>query len=159
MKQQAPPPFSFSYSRLAGLEFSIEAPASQVLQIGQALNGRIRTPRWRAHLVVGVVALRPLRPRRAGGPSHYRPLADETVAPLYAAQRLAARAVPPRRAISSQRLDALSLIHGLAWEWGQGNGGSDSEFDCGTNSRSARLATDLTMELSSQMVKEFACHN
>jgi len=29
--------------------------------------GRIRTPRWRAHLVVGVVALRPLRPRKAGG--------------------------------------------------------------------------------------------
>jgi len=98
MKQQAPPPFSFSYSRLAGLEFSIEAPASQVLQIGQALNGRIRTPRWRAHLVVGVVGLRPLRPRRAGGPSYYRPLADEACAPLCAARRLATRAVPLRPA-------------------------------------------------------------
>src|SRR5881296_3063220 len=36
-------------------------------------EGRSRTVRWRAHLVVGVVALRPLRPRRAGGPSDYRP--------------------------------------------------------------------------------------
>src|SRR5881296_3652841 len=45
----------------------------------------------------GVVALRPLRPSRAGGPSHYRPLANKACAPLCAARRLAARAVPPRR--------------------------------------------------------------
>jgi len=45
--------------------------------------------------MVGVVALRPLRPRRAGGLSHYWPLSDEACAPLYAARRLAARAVPP----------------------------------------------------------------
>jgi len=57
------------------------------------------------HLVVGGVALRPLRPRRAGGPSHYRPLADKACAPLCAGRRLAVRAVPPRRAISSQCLD------------------------------------------------------
>src|SRR5213593_4944539 len=66
---------------------------------------RIRIVRWRAHWVVGVVALRPLRPRRAGGPSRYRPLSDEGCAPLCAARRLAARAVPPHRAISSQCLD------------------------------------------------------
>src|SRR6266496_5886228 len=60
------------------------------------LNGEtFRTLRWRAHLVVGVVALRPLRPRRAGGPSRYGRLADEGCAPLCAARRLAARAVPP----------------------------------------------------------------
>ncbi len=73
---------------------------------GRGEGGRIRTLRWLAHLVVGVVALRPLRPRRAGGPSHYRTPADEGCAPLCAARRLAARAVPPRGAISSQCLDA-----------------------------------------------------
>src|SRR5437867_1758764 len=56
---------------------------------------RIRILGWRAHWVVGVVALRPLRPRRAGGPSYYPPVADEANAPLCAARRLAARAVPP----------------------------------------------------------------
>src|SRR5213594_5276954 len=57
--------------------------------------GRVRTLRWRAQLVVGVVALRPLRPRRAGGPSHYRCLADEACAPPCVARRLAAQVVPP----------------------------------------------------------------
>src|SRR5438093_7970068 len=62
------------------------------------------TPRWRADLVVGVVALRPLRPRRAGGPGHYGPLGAEDCAPLCAARRLAARAVPPcARRDGSQR--------------------------------------------------------
>src|SRR5213593_3098445 len=54
-------------------------------------------------LMVGVVALRPLRPRRAGGSSRYRPLADEACAPLCAARRLAARAVPPDEAMYSGR--------------------------------------------------------
>src|SRR5881409_3435935 len=58
-----------------------------------------------SQLVVGVVALRPLRPRRAGGRSNYRRPAAEPCAPLCAARWLAARAVPPRRAISSQFLD------------------------------------------------------
>src|SRR5437867_68866 len=62
--------------------------------------GRVRTLRWRAHWVVGVVALRPLRPRRAGGPSHYRAQADEACAPLCAVRRLAARVLPPRGRIS-----------------------------------------------------------
>src|SRR5437867_9815018 len=31
-------------------------------------SGRVRALRWPAHLVVGVVALRPRRPHRAGGP-------------------------------------------------------------------------------------------
>src|SRR5213594_445340 len=34
---------------------------------------------WRAHWVVGVVALRPLRPRRAGGPSHNQPLGNSNL--------------------------------------------------------------------------------
>src|SRR5258705_13123221 len=58
------------------------------------LLGRIL--RWRAHWVVGVVALRPLRPRRAGGSSHHDPSANQACAPLCAVRRLAARAVPPR---------------------------------------------------------------
>src|SRR5437867_11091279 len=52
-------------------------------------------------LVVAVVALRPLRPRRAGGQSHYRPLSDEACAPLCTARRLAARAVPPKASLRS----------------------------------------------------------
>src|SRR5437867_10403013 len=65
------------------------------------------------HLAVGVVALRPLRPRRAGGPSHCRPLAYEACAPLCAARRLAARAVPPCGGISSQGLDAPRVRFGV----------------------------------------------
>src|SRR5881296_1037712 len=74
-------------------------------------EGRSRTVRWRAHLVVGVVALRPLRPRRAGGPSRYQPLAGEARAPLCAARRLAARAVPPRRTISHRSV----WMHPFRW--------------------------------------------
>src|SRR5438093_1873282 len=58
--------------------------------------GCIQALRWRAHLVVGVVALRPLRPRRAGVPGHYRSLVDEACAPLCAARRLAARRLAAR---------------------------------------------------------------
>src|SRR5881396_556394 len=65
-------------------------------QYSWRLTGRrIWALRRRAHLVVGVVAPRPLRPRSAGGLGHYRPLGDEACAPLCAARRLAARAVPP----------------------------------------------------------------
>src|SRR5262245_28034414 len=60
--------------------------------------------------VVGVARCDHSRPRRAGGPSHYRALTYETCAPLCASRRLAARAGPPHRAISSQRLDAPALI-------------------------------------------------
>jgi len=65
---------------------------------------------------VGVVALRPLRPHRASGPRHYRPLAAEACAPLCAARRLAARAVPPCHRwgnVSRGRLVAV-LIAALA---------------------------------------------
>ena len=60
---------------------------------------KLGTLQWRASLVVGVVALRPLRPRRAGGPRHDRSLRHEACAPLCAARRLAARAVPPPRQV------------------------------------------------------------
>src|SRR5213594_628931 len=108
----------------AGRRLAARAVPPSVLGGGHGfLNGEtFRTLRWRAHRVVGVVALRPLRPRRAGGPAHYRPLVDEACAPLCAARRLAARVVPPgfgrrlaaravprRRAISSQCLDAPAL--------------------------------------------------
>src|SRR5881296_2490467 len=94
---------------IAALSFSVQGRTVQGRCSRRCEERRIRTLRWRALLVVGavalrpplevgVVALRPLRPRRAAGPSHYRLVADEACAPLCAARRLAARAVPPRRA-------------------------------------------------------------
>src|SRR2546426_11157068 len=62
-------------------------------------GGRLRRLRCRAHLVVAVVALRPLRPRRAGGQSYSRPMSEKAGAPLCAARRLAARAVPPKASL------------------------------------------------------------
>jgi len=86
-----------------GLERIFSKSFKQIFAAARSV-GRIRTLRWRAHWVVGVVALRPLRPRRAGGPESLPAPGGRSCAPLSAARRLAARAVPPRRAIEPIRV-------------------------------------------------------
>jgi len=78
---------------------------------------RIRTVRWRAHLVVGVVGLRPLRPRRAGGrvtPGPWRRKPARRSARRDGSQREPFHRVEPfHRGVWMHRLNADGRMRGL----------------------------------------------